>query len=383
MSAAARQSVHDASALRLPPGAKLLFALSALGAGGAERVATALCNYWGRRGLEIAIATFESECAQSFYPIDDGIVVHRLGVAANPASLAAAARQTRRRVDALSGLVRRERPDVIISFLTKINVVTLLAAPQETPVIISERNNPNRQQLNPFWRAAQAFTFPKAFALVGITKGAVDAYPPRQRPNAAAIPNPVVLPEGLQRRSDGRTLTAVGRLTRQKRFDLLLDAFARIAGGFPDWRLTIWGEGPERAALEAQRDRLGLAGRVRMPGLSNGPGSWLETADVFVSSSDYEGWGNVIAEAMAAGVPVIATDCDFGPRDIIENEGSGLLVEPGDAAALAGGLARLLTDETMRARFAVRGAERAKAFSLPAIASRWETLAAAALARRG
>jgi glycosyltransferase involved in cell wall biosynthesis len=381
MTAAARQPADGPWAPGIPRGTKVLFVLSALGAGGAERVATALGNHWRRNGLDVAIATFERHDARSFYPIDPGVAVHRLNVAADPSSLIPALRQVSRRVAALSRLIHRERPGVVISFLTKINVVALLAAPAGTPVIVSERNNPNLQRFNAFWRVAKAFTFPKAFAFVGITAGAVGAYPARQRPNAAIIENPVILPVGLQRRSDGRTLTAVGRLTRQKRFDLLLDAFAQVAGAFPDWRLIIWGEGPLRPALEAQRERLGLGGRVQMPGLSDRPGSWLETADLLVSSSDYEGWGNVIAEAMAMGVPVIATDCDFGPRDIIDQEVSGLLVEPGRADTLALGLHRLLGDETLRARLAAAGVARAKAFALPAIAQRWETLIAAALAK--
>lgn len=372
----------DASPLAIPARTKILFVLSALGAGGAERVVTALCNYWCARGLDVAIATFEAPDRPSFYPLDPGIRVHRLDVAPAPQSVAAA-RQTWLRVGALSALIRRKRPAVVISFLTKINVITLLAAPKDVPVIVSERNNPTLQSFNAFWRAAQALTFPRAYALVAMTQGAVDAYPASQRPNAAVIPNPVIIPERIERLSDGRTLTAVGRLTRQKRFDLLLDAFARIASDFSDWRLTIWGEGEERAALEAQRNRLGLAGRVSLPGLSETPGAWLKTADAFVLSSDFEGWGNVIAEAMAFGLPVLSTDCDFGPREMIKDGVSGLLVPHNDAAALAGGLARLVGDAALRARLGAAAKERAAAFALPPITQRWEALIAAAIAEQG
>jgi glycosyltransferase involved in cell wall biosynthesis len=369
-----------ANRLAIRADAKLLFVLPALGAGGAERIATALCNYWRRRGLDVAIATFESPDAPPFFAIDPGLTVHRLGVASAPQSLFSAVWRTLLRVEALKRLIRRERPAVVISFLTKINIIALLAAPGNVPVVVSERNNPNRQRFNRFWRAARAWTYPNAYAFVAMTQGAADAYPARQRPNAAIIPNPVIIPERLERRTDGRTLAAVGRLDRQKRFDLLLDAFARIAGAFPDWRLVIWGDGQARAALEAQRDRLGLADRVAMPGLSAGPCAWLETADVFVLSSDYEGWGNVIAESMAAGLPVVATDCDFGPRNMIEHEVSGLLVPCNDAAALAGGLSRLLADEGLRARLAAAAKIRAQSFDLSAVAQRWETLAAEAIA---
>ncbi len=372
----------DASPLALPPGARVLFVLSALGAGGAERVATALCNYWRGHGLDVAIATFEAPGTPSYYPLDPGVRVHQLGAASARQSFGEAVLQTRARIDALSTLIRKERPSVVISFLTKINVITLLAAPGSVPVIVSERNNPNAQRFNGLWRAARDLAFPRAYALVAMTKGAVEAYPERQRPNATVIPNPVIIPAGLDRRSDGHTLVAVGRLTRQKRFDLLLDAFARIADDFPDWGLTIWGEGGDRAALAAQRDRLGLAGRVAMPGLSQTPGAWLETADAFVLCSDYEGWGNVLAESMAAGLPVLSTDCDFGPREMIEDGVSGLLVPTDDAAALTDGLSRLMSDAALRERLGAAAKARASAFFLPAVARQWETLAAAAIAAR-
>src|SRR3546814_10544152 len=105
-------------------------------------------------------------------------------------------------------------------------------------------------------------------------------------------------------------MAAVGRLVPQKGFDRLLDAFSRIATDHPDWTLVIWGEGPDRAALEEQRRRLGLDGRVEMPGVSKQPGVWIEQSDLFILSSRFEGWGLVLGEAMAAGLPVISFDCD-------------------------------------------------------------------------
>ncbi|MDZ7629520.1 MAG: glycosyltransferase family 4 protein [Parvularculaceae bacterium] len=366
----------------IPKKAKILFVLSGLGAGGAERVVTALCNRWRRGGVDVAIATFENAGATPYYPLEDGLTVHRLGVPTAPDSLLSAIRQTWLRVRALSALIRKERPSVVVSFLTKINIVSLLAAPADVPVIVSERNNPKQQRFNILWRAARAMTFSKAYAFVAMTQGVIDAYPAYRRPNSKLIPNPVIIPETIVRRSDGRMLAAVGRLTRQKRFDVLLEAFARIATDFPDWRLIIWGEGEERAALERQRDHLGLTDRVSFPGLSQSPGAWLETADMFVLSSDFEGWGNVIVEAMAAGLPVISTDCDFGPREIIEHEVSGFLVKHGDASALAAGLTQILRDDLLRARLGAAAKVRAETFALPGVARSWETLFAEAIAAR-
>src|SRR3546814_16985490 len=127
-------------------------------------------------------------------------------------------------------------------------------------------------------------------------------------------------------------MAAVGRLVSQKGFDRLLDAFSRIATDHPDWTLVIWGEGPDRAALEEQRRRLGLDGRVEMPGVSKQPGGWIEQSDLFILSSRFEGWGLVLGEAMAAGLTVISFDCEWGPAEMIEQEKSGILVPIGRAS---------------------------------------------------
>src|SRR4030095_11452194 len=110
-----------------------------------------------------------------------------------------------------------------------------------------------------------------------------------------------------------------------KGFDRLLQAFADIADAFPDWKLVIWGEGPERASLEAERERLGLRERAEMPGATARPGMWIETVDVFVLSSHFEGWGLVLLEAMAAGIPAVAFDCEWGPREIITHGVDGIV----------------------------------------------------------
>src|SRR3546814_9181369 len=99
-----------------------------------------------------------------------------------------------------------------------------------------------------------------------------------------------------------------------------------IARRFPDWTLALWGEGPERETLERLVHRLGLEGRVHFPGLSERPGSWIESADVFVLSSRYEGWGIVLLEAMAAGLPVVSLDCPWGPAEMVEHRQNGLIV---------------------------------------------------------
>ena len=173
-----------------------------------------------------------------------------------------------------------------------------------------------------------------------------------------------------------RTVLAVGRLTPQKGFDLLLEAFARIAADFTDWRLVILGSGTDRDALVEQATQLGIAESVELLGWTAEVASWFSNADLFVLSSRYEGFPNVLLEAMAAGVPVISFDCESGPREIVRHELDGLLVPAGDVAALASAMQRLMADETLRHTYGQRGREVTERFSVAEFFRRWQQVLA-------
>ncbi len=174
-------------------------------------------------------------------------------------------------------------------------------------------------------------------------------------------------------------LGAVGRLTRQKGFDLLIEAFARIATRHPEWKLVIWGEGDDRKSLEALRDALDLRDRVELPGVTQRPGLWVETADVFVLSSRYEGWGIVLLEAMAAGLPVVSFACEWGPSDMVKHGEDGILVPSNNVDALAEALSRMLGDGELRSRLAANAEASAKRYLPERILSQWDAVASSAL----
>ena len=195
------------------------------------------------------------------------------------------------------------------------------------------------------WRLLRRLLYPFATFLVVQTESVVKwgrraAFPARVR----VIPNPVRpmhpalnCPPELGIRP---TVIAVGRLSLQKGFDILLSAFAR--GGLPsEWQLVILGDGPERPALQAQIDALGLTNNVLMPGIVAEPEQWLQHADLFVLPSRDQGFPNALLEAMNCGLPVIAFDCPSGPGEIVRNEQTGVLLPPGDTDALATAITRL------------------------------------------
>lgn len=363
-------------------GARMTIVIPALGAGGTEHVVSLVANHWVRLGCTVTLITLESPDARPYYAFDPRISIDRLGLPSQRASQLRAGWLVIKRIHRLRSAIRRSRPDFVLSFLTRTNVLTLLATiGLPLPVIVSERNNPALQPFGPLWKWLQLCLYPRAFGLVTMTKGALDYFPSEVRHRGWVIANAVDLPIGWQNRRGNNILTAVGRLTRQKGFDLLLEAFAKIASKHPEWKLVIWGEGDDRKELEALRDALGLRDRVELPGVTERPGLWVETADVFVLSSRYEGWGIALLEAMAAGVPVVSFACEWGPTDMVKHGEDGILVSSGDVNALADALANVLGDGALRTRLAVNAEANAKKFSSEHILSQWDAVASSALQR--
>ena len=362
---------------------RICVVLPGLGAGGTEHVVSVLANEWIARGRSVTILTLEEPGAVPYYPLHPDIEVRRLGVPPGRRGAIGAAGAVGMRVRRLRGALRAVRPGIVVSFLVRTNVLTLIAASRlGMEVVVSERNNPQAQTVGPVWNVLRSHLYRRAFGLVTMTKGALESFPASMRKRGWVIPNPVDLPGAGRRRSDGRTLTAVGRLVPQKGFDLLLRAFAEVAPEFPDWRLVIWGEGADREVLEAERAALGLDDRVDMPGVTEAPGIWVDTADAFVLSSRFEGWGIVLLEAMAAGLPVVSFDCRWGPREMIEDGENGLLVEPESVAAMAEALRRLLGDSSLRQRLAAAACASSRRFTTAHVVDRWDEVVDAALAVR-
>jgi glycosyltransferase involved in cell wall biosynthesis len=177
------------------------------------------------------------------------------------------------------------------------------------------------------------------------------------------------------------TLMACGRLTKQKDYSTLIRAFARLSG--TGLRLNILGDGELRQSLLQLADELGIADQVTFMGFQRDPFSYMRCADIFVLSSRWEGFGNVIVEAMAMGTPVVSTDCPHGPAEIIKDGQTGLLVPTQDPDALAAALQRLIDDPNLRRRLGLAGQTRAQDFSATAIGSAYARHFRAIAARSG
>jgi glycosyltransferase involved in cell wall biosynthesis len=170
---------------------------------------------------------------------------------------------------------------------------------------------------------------------------------------------------------NGPLLVACGRLTEQKGYPYLLSALALVRKQVPNATLWILGQGPDRPEMEQQIADLSLGQSVRLLGFRDNPFRYMAAADLFVLSSIFEGFGNVVAEAMACGTAVVSTDCPYGPSEIITDGLSGLLVPIRDPESLAEAIIKLLTDEALRNRLAKEGKRRSQDFAAPTITARY------------
>lgn len=348
--------------------------LSGLGAGGAERVVALVSNHWVSQGRRVTIFTLDRPDDVCFHELDGRVTLVRLGLASSGGRKRAAG-LVYRRMRGLRAAFRAHRPDVLVSFLFKINVLSLLATRGlGIPLAVCERNHPLLQPAHPIWRALVRWTYPWADAVVLQTEASRAAMHKSVRASCIVIANPVSRFARAPEPDGPKSLAAVGRLEEQKGFDLLIDAFARIADRHPDWTLKIWGEGPLKAELAARIAANGLDGRVVLAGLSNGPAGWIRDSSAFVITSAYEGFGNALAEAGAAGLPRVASWFEFGAREQITDNVDGLLLPTRDVDSLASALDRLLSDRELRRRLGDAAAESGVRFSPHRILASWDDL---------
>lgn len=360
--------------------------IGSLKLGGAERVMSLMANYWATHGWSVTLITLTKD--RPFFDLEPAVRHVPLGVIGESATPIAAVWNNIQRVWALRRAIQASNPEAVISFLDVTNILTILATRgMHVPVIVSERTVPDPTIYSPgkAWVMLRRWVYPWADRVVLQSTHYKRFFSPAVQRICRVIPNPVVLPE--QHRVDLNTehgislsptsekmIIGLGRLHASKGFDVLIQAFARIAPRHPDWRLTIWGEGVERDKLETLRQQLHLEDRVLLPGATRQPHLVLQQADIFVLSSRREGFPNALCEAMANGLPVISFDCPFGPREVIRDSVDGLLVPNGDVDTLVQAMDNLMSDESMRQRLATRAPDVLERFGIEKVMGMWEEL---------
>ena len=244
------------------------------------------------------------------------------------------------------------------------------------PIVASEHNNPNMIETLWWSRERRLACFEKADAIHLVAEVFETSLPDALRAKVQVIPHPI-LPEfacAARRPSEPLTIVAVGRLAKQKRFDLLIKAFARLSEDFPDWRLDIYGEGAERPQLYALIQALDLSDRISLPGITSDMVDVLEQASLFVMSSAFEATGLALVEALAAGLPVVAFAACEGNGDLIEDGVNGLLAREFTPSSLAGAMRTMMVDPAFRERCGDQARRIMTEFGLVESMDKWECL---------
>ncbi|MDO6670835.1 glycosyltransferase family 4 protein [Cobetia amphilecti] len=355
----------------------ILFLVSSMTGGGAERVAAVLCNQWAKEGHSVTLVPTYSGGGGCDYELDTNV---------NLVYLANQAKKNNKltRFVSLRRIIKHNNPDVIYSFLTHVNIVAILVSyGLNIPVVVSERIYPPSSYRSKKMLAACRLLYPYAHKVVMQTdKGAkwMKGFTPRS--NVTVIANPVKYPMenslvedeasyGDIIAKDRFAFLAVGRLEKQKGFGDLITAFSIIADEIPDWDLVILGEGTQRQALEKEAERKEIQERVFLPGRLKSLDSWYKQASIYIMSSYYEGFPNSLLEAMTYGLAVISRDCDTGPRDLITDSYNGFLVPVDSIDELANKMLNLAKDEDKRHEYSTKAKVVRDTYSIDKIASKW------------
>ena len=369
---------------------KIFFYIHSLTGGGAERVTASLVRHLADQGHDVGVITMHSEECD-FYPLDPRVrrvTLNLAGVNRGLGKLTANYRRWR----ALRRVFKAEKPDVVVAMMTTSIVLAILAA-IGLPVRVygSERNYPGRKATALPWALLRRLVYRFADGHVAQTREAESWLQHHTGArNVHVIPNPVVwlIPSFSPKVSpdnvvspERKIILAVGTKSDQKGFDLLVRAFSGLTVVHPNWDLVIIGIDPASdaisgggASVQRLAEEVGVAQRVYLPGRLGNVADWYQRADMFVLSSRYEGFPNVLLEAMASGCACVAFDCDTGPRDLIEDGVNGLLVQAECVEALTNAMARLMRNNDLRAALGSQAVTVRQTFSEHRVMALWQQI---------
>ena len=345
---------------------KIMFYINAIHDGGAERVMVNLTKYFSENNYDTVLVTSFRDAWE--YPVAS--TVRRLSLEETEIKQSRLKRNISR-IAKLRALCKQEKPDVLVSFMEEPNFRAILAT-RGLPVktLVSVRNDPNKEYAGKLGWFVGKVLLPMADGCVFQTSDAQKWFPERLQKKSRIIYNAVKEDFYQVERTPVRgEIVTCGRLTEQKNHKLLINAFAEVQKIYPYATLKIYGEGALREELQDQINTLDLNEKVFLMGATNNVAKALQTADLFVLSSDYEGMPNALMEAMAAGVPCISTDCPCGgPRELFAEELADKLVQCGNVEELAEKICKALE----AAENGMKEKNRAKAFRPVRVNAMWE-----------
>jgi GalNAc-alpha-(1->4)-GalNAc-alpha-(1->3)-diNAcBac-PP-undecaprenol alpha-1,4-N-acetyl-D-galactosaminyltransferase len=364
---------------------KITLVISSLSSGGAERAFVLLAEGFLKINYQVTLITIAGK-ERDFYKLPSQVSRLALNIAGTSHNTVEALKNNLQRILVLRKAIQSTNPDLVISSLPATNVLTILSLFQtKIPLIINEQNHTPDISKKTNWHTIRKLLYKHANKLVSASQELDQSFQWLPSNKRAVIYNPLVkIPESdwieekflqdLKIDSHKNWITSMGRLTEQKGFDILINAFSRMAHQYPDWQMLIIGEGHLRAELLALIERLNLSSQVILVGRLKNPFPLLKKSEFFVMASRWEGFGMVHAEALACGVPIIATDCPAGPKEIIRHNIDGILVENQNELDLSTAIEKLISHPEERKHLAHHTTEVTKRFELEKIIAEWDSL---------
>lgn len=349
---------------------KIIFVLPDMAGGGTERVVSLLANEYVRRGIEVAILSFAG--TQQAYALDERVETVSAGEASGGSM-----KVRLQRLIFMIKYFRQNRNCYIFSFSTiGTGFIVLATLFSGRRMLVSERSDPSAYE----HKLYRDFFYGFADRLVCQTEEAIACFPKSLQKKACVIGNPVdaAVPERFAGKREKRIVTA-GRLEEVKNHKMLIEAFRLFSEDFPEYTLDIYGKGSMEEELRQLAGQKGMADKVIFHGFCSNVKEEIRKSSMFVLSSNYEGISNSMVEAMAMGIPVIATDCPVGGcRSYIADGVNGLLVPVGDVGKLAAAMRKLAENSELSENISINAEKVRKKYSMQEIAD--QMLAAAGIA---
>lgn len=373
-------------------------------AGGVERVVSFKASYFAEQlGYDVTVIVTEGKGRDCYFPLSDKVKVinYELGFeelwrASFLKKVFLYLTKQRRYRRLLKAELLRIRPDFTISMLRReINFLTSIhdGSKKIGELHVNRANYRNfetndsnvfKRLFAQFWMKSLVSKLKRLDQLVVLTDKSKSSWP--ELSNVSVIPDPIPMNQGDRSHDSvqnqgpvplilkAKRVVTIGRYAYQKGYDLLLQAWAEVEKHYPDWSLDIYGMGDQTSYRQLMSD-LGIdARRCRLNGPVEDVVKTYTDSSVFVLSSRFEGFGLVLVEAMACGLPVVSFDCPAGPDEIITDGVDGLLVPSGDVHSLAGKLMTLMSDEDLRKRLGQQARQSARRYEMAAIATQWKDL---------
>lgn len=360
---------------------KYLFLITGMPMGGAERVMATLANEFVKKGNQVRLITLKE--AVSAYKLDER--VEFIGGNADLAS----SNPLLKKFEIFRSIIKSilfykkqlkdYNPDIVLSFLTNTNLLAVInnyISRKKYPIIISERCDP-RTRSNLLIKLCNKI-YPLADCIV-CQSNEIENYFLNQdsNVNTVVIQNPIneecINKEYIANRQ--KRIVAVGRLNNQKNYDLLIDAFSDIEKDYPNHRVEIYGQGPEKDRLQNKVDKLGLSNRILFMGTKQNVMKSVADAQLYVMTSDFEGFPNALAEAMASGIPVISTNFPTGvAKELIKDDVNGYVVPVGDRKKLSEAIVKIISDEQIQAKMSKNNKKLREQLSVDNIVEQWENM---------